>query len=275
MNAGTTIKSSRLFKISFLLIIVVVIVVETSCIAAPLSPPHSVKTDIEMIFIPAGEFLMGFDGNDIDQRPLHRVYLEAYWIDQTEVTNKQYLTCVEDGGCQPPDGAQYYRDETISDHPIVYVSWFDARDFCSWAGKRLPTEAEWEKAARGTDARNYPWGDTPPNKNLVNYFDHVHQTTPVGSYPAGASPYGVLDMGGNVWEWVNDWYATDYYQTSNRKNPPGPKTGDRKVLRGGSWFSLLDAAVSTHIRKKRAPEIRDYGTGFRCAVSVVESPISK
>ena len=229
--------------------------------------PYPVKINMEMVLIPTGKFLMGINSNDIDQRPLHDVYLDAYWIDLTEVTNAHYLTCVDDGGCRPPGESQYYRDESLSDHPVVYVTWFDARDFCAWAGKRLPTETEWEKAARGTDGRLFPWGSEPADERLANYDDNIHKTTPVGSYPAGASPYGLQDMAGNVWEWVNDWYSMDYYRTSIRKNPQGPESGDRKVLRGGSWFSIVDIVLKTHIRKKRAPDIRDYGTGFRCAFS--------
>jgi formylglycine-generating enzyme required for sulfatase activity len=250
------------------LLIVAMILLEISCLKiGETAEPFPTKTSMEMVLILAGDFLMGIDGKDLDQRPLHEVYLDAYWIDLTEITNAQYLACVDDGGCKPPGESQYYRKQALSNHPVAYVTWFDARDFCQWAGKRLPTEAEWEKAARGTDGRIFPWGDTPANERLANYDDNVNKTTPVGSYPAGASPYGLQDMAGNVWEWVNDWYSIDYYRTSVRENPPGPGMGDRKVLRGGSWFSLVDIVLRTHIRKKRAPEIRDYGTGFRCAFS--------
>ncbi len=241
---------------------------ESACLSPQIAPePFPTKTDMEMVLIPAGKFLMGINSNDIDQRPLHEVYLDAYWMDITEVTNAQYLACVDSGGCRPLGEAQYYRDESLSNHPVVYVTWFDARDYCAWAGKRLPTEAEWEKAARGTDGRIFPWGDEPANDRLANFDDKIHKTTPVGSYPAGASPYGLQDIAGNAWEWVDDWYSLDYYRTSIRENPPGPDSGDRKVLRGGSWFSITDIILKTHIRKKRPPEIRDYGTGFRCAFS--------
>jgi formylglycine-generating enzyme required for sulfatase activity len=251
-----------------LLLIITMVIIEASCVKSiTTAEPFPTKTNMEMVLIPAGSFLMGIDGNDLDQRPQHEVYLDAYWMDLTEVTNAQYLACVDDGGCKPPGEAQYYRDQSLRDHPVAYVTWFDARDFCQWAGKRLPTEAEWEKAARGTDGRIFPWGDTPANDRLANYNDNVHKSTPVGSYPVGVSPYGLQDMAGNVWEWVNDWYLIDYYRTSVRENPAGPDTGDRKVLRGGSWFSLVDIVLRTHIRKKRAPEIRDYGTGFRCVFS--------
>lgn len=249
---------------AFLLITLFIELVSCSFLNSP-AEPFPAKTDMEMVLIPSGKFLMGFDGRDLDQRPEHEVYLAAFWIDLTEVTNTQYLACVNDGGCKPPGESEYFRDESLNDHPVMYVSWYDARDFCAWAGKRLPTEAEWEKAARGEDARVFPWGDSPANERLANFDDNVNKTTPVGSYPAGASPYGVLDMAGNVWEWVNDWYSIDYYRSSPDEIPTGPAIGDRKVLRGGSWFSLVDIVLRTHIRKKRQPEIRDYGTGFRCA----------
>ena len=249
-------------------LIIATLLFEVSCVKSiATAEPFPTKTNMEMVLIPAGSFLMGIDGNDLDQRPQHEVYLDAYWMDLTEVTNTQYLACVDAGGCKPPGEAQYYREQALGSHPVAYVTWQDARDFCQWAGKRLPTEAEWEKAARGTDGRIFPWGNTPANERLANYDDNVNKTTPVGSYTAGASPYGLLDMAGNVWEWVNDWYSIDYYRTSVRENPAGPDQGDRKVLRGGSWFSLVDIVLRTHIRKKRAPEIRDYGTGFRCAFS--------
>lgn len=249
-------------------LIIATLLLEVSCVKPSIgAEPFPTKTNMEMALIPAGSFLMGINGQDLDQRPQHEVYLDAYWMDLTEVTNKQYLTCVDDGGCKSPGEAQYYRDQELSNHPVAYVTWQDALDFCRWAGKRLPTEAEWEKAARGSDGRIFPWGNSPANERLANYDDNVNKTTPVGSYPAGASPYGLQDMAGNVWEWVNDWYSIDYYRMSVRENPPGPETGDRKVLRGGSWFSLADIVLRTHIRKKRAPEIRDYGTGFRCAFS--------
>ncbi|HUV16540.1 MAG TPA: SUMF1/EgtB/PvdO family nonheme iron enzyme [Pelolinea sp.] len=226
--------------------------------------PFPAKTDMEMVLIPAGKFIMGADDSDRDQRPLHEVYLDTYWMDMTEVTNAQYRACVNDGGCMKPGGSEYYIDESLDDHPVIYISWFDARDFCAWAGKRLPTEAEWEKAARGMDGRRFPWGDSPAAESLANFDDNINKTMPVGSYPNGASPYGLLDLVGNVWEWTADWYDDNYYQTAPKKNPLGPEIGDRKVLRGGSWFSLVDIVLRANLRKKKPPEVRDYGTGFRC-----------
>jgi len=227
------------------------------------SPPT--KIGMEMVYIPAGNFLMGSELSDRNQRPQHKVFLDAFWIDQTEVTNAQYQECVKEGACGSPHEVDYFKDSKYNNHPIIYVSWDEAQTFCAWAGKRLPTEAEWEKTARGDDGRTYPWGNLKPNSSLTNYFDNKKGSSEVGSYPAGASPYGAMDMAGNVWEWTADWYSPEYYKISPVRNPMGPEFGEKRVVRGGSWFSLTEIVVRTYFRKASNPEIQNYTTGFRCA----------
>ena len=246
--------------------------------------------------VPAGEFNMGSDEGDDDENPVHLVYLDAFWIDRTEVTNAMftrfvyetdYKTQAEVNGTgwsstgsewqeisgadwRHPNGPQTTIDG-LEDHPVVQVSWEDARVYCQWAQQQLLSEAQWEKAARGTDGRTYPWGDQDPDCTLANSNnnatdkDCVSTTTPVGSYPSGASPYGALDMAGNLWEWVNDWYQSDYYSTSPYSNPPGPASGDTKVLRGGGWASVWGALRSS-IRSLGNPDNRHIHIGFRCGV---------
>jgi formylglycine-generating enzyme required for sulfatase activity len=203
---------------------------------------------------------------DTDEVPRHWVFLDAYQIGVTEVTNSQFLQCVEAGACDSPPS----RDWDVFNEPqqpVVGVTWFDARDFCRWVGGRLPTEAEWEKAARGTDGRIYPWGNTVPDCSQAN-FDGVGNGCPgmtviVGSHPAGASPYRLQDTSGNAWEWVGDWYAPDYYLDSPTRNPAGPSSGDYRIVRGGSWNNTW-RDVRTTIRGRVNPYANDPGIGFRC-----------
>jgi formylglycine-generating enzyme required for sulfatase activity len=224
----------------------------------------------EMVFVPAGDFTMGFEQGGDDEKPAHQVYLDAFWIDQHEVTNAQYKQCVEVGKCQSPSEKssntreEYYGNTQFEDYPVIYVSWDDARAYCEWAGKRLPTEAEWEKAARGTNGRIYPWGNEF-DQSRVNNNEVVGDTTEVGRYPNGASPYGALDMAGSVWEWVNDWYDKDYYPNSPRANPTGATSGSYRVLRGGSWGNNPYNARPAMRDYLIHPSTRNPYIGFRCA----------
>jgi len=257
-----------------------------------------------MVYVPAGEFAMGSTDEQTalayelcqryyatcerdwfeDEKPLHTVSLAGFWIDKYEVTNVQYRRCVEAGQCRPPAEASsatrdwYYGNPEFDNYSVVNVSWEDALAYCGWSGKRLPTEAEWERAARGDDERIWPWG-TAFDSGLANACDRncVHEyrvaawddgcadTSPVGYYsPRGDSPYGAADLAGNVWEWVADWYAPDYYGHSPASSPQGPATGERKVVRGGSFASQVYFLRTTH-RNRYLPASRLSNVGFRCA----------
>ena len=232
---------------------------------------------MEWVDIPAGEFLMGTDPEkgryaSPYEFPQHAVYLDAYRIMRSEVTNQQYNQCVRAGVCPVPENDEYNSSERAQ-HPVTDVSWYYATDFCQWAGGRLPTEAEWEKAARGEDGRIYPWGDILPDCTLANFDFCVGDgdtltgdTVPVGSYPSGTSPYGLYDMAGNVYEWVNDWFDSSYFNISPDSNPPGPETGIWRGVRGGSWSSL--SYLRTARRGGSYPTTRNHDIGFRCAADV-------
>lgn len=220
---------------------------------------------MEMVFVPEGNFTMGSNDGDSDEQPVHEVVLDAFWIDKHEVTNAQYAKCVADGACEEPGIIDFYDSSSYANHPVVYVSWHDAEDYCEWAGRHLPTEAEWEKAARGTDERTYPWGENL-SCEYARYYDCGGQTVEVGNLPKGASPYGALDLAGNVWEWTADWYSGDYYRSQPEWiNPTGPVLGDYRVLRGGSWD--LEVNLRSADRVKYNPDYGDWSVGFRCAAS--------
>ena len=220
------------------------------------------------VYVPAGEFEMGSTDGEDDEEPVHMVYLDAYWIDQTEVTNAMYARCVADGACGEP-GGKYYGDTNYEDHPVVYVSWYDAEDYCTWAGRELPSEAQWEKAARGINGGIYPWGNAAPDCNLVNYYGCNENVIEVGSLEAGASYYEVLDMAGNVMEWVFDWYDSDYYSGSVEKNPENTSYSGKKVLRGGSWFGN-SIGVGSANRSWGPPDNVCDQVGFRCLIVPTE-----
>jgi len=254
-----------------------------------------------MVYVPAGTFWMGSTDKDIDailaecsicqrewytnEQPQHEIRLDAFWIDRAEVTNAQYRNCVDEGACSPPSSPSswtrdsYHGASELDNYPVLYVDWAQANAYCTWAGVRLPTEAEWEKAAKGTDRRIYPWGSVFDG-SLANFcdanceFDWKNEdwddghadTAPVGNYPGGASPYGVLDMAGNAWEWVADWYGGDYYVNSPERNPQGPNSGSARVARGGSWnFNQGSARAARRLDLEPSSSLAY--VGFRCALS--------
>jgi formylglycine-generating enzyme required for sulfatase activity len=224
---------------------------------------------MEMVYVPGGSFKMGSTEGGSNEQPVHMVTLDSFWIDQTEVTNSQYASCVADAACFPPPGSSshthdsYYGISQFDNYPVINVSWHDADTYCRWTGGRLPTEAEWEYAARGRDGRVYPWGYDPHDDTLLNYSNYGGDTTEVGSYPDGASWLGAMDMAGNVQEWVADWYG--YYASEAQANPKGPETGDRKVLRGGNWYAS-GYTVRAANRLSSQPDNRSDSIGFRCVV---------
>lgn len=228
---------------------------------------------VVMINVPAETFTMGNDDTNSYDRPVHSVYLDAYAVDKYEVTNKLYKDCVDAGVCKPlvwvssDTRPNYYGNPEFDEYPVVNVDWDMAKTYCEWRGARLPTEAEWEKAARGTDGRTYPWGNEAPNKDLLNYNQEVGNSTKVGCYEAGRSFYGAYDMAGNVAEWVNDWYGEAYYQNSPPSNPLGPDSGQYRVLRGGSWANL-GSDVRSAYRERYDPSSPNYLVGIRCASSL-------
>jgi formylglycine-generating enzyme required for sulfatase activity len=234
-----------------------------------------------MVRVPEGEFPMGVpkaarDGG-VDERPNHDVFVDTFYIDTYEVTNGRYLQFITETGHRTP---QHPSDpskglwqgnimpESIVDLPVINVDWYDADSFCKWAGKRLPTEAEWEKAAKGPNDWRFPWGNVEPTDRHLNYNQVWHgeaTLVPVGIYEAGKSPYGAYDMAGNVWEWVADWYDPNYYSKSPARNPQGPETGTHKVLRSSGW-QVETPQVRIFTRIKMEPLGRNHSTGFRCAM---------
>ena len=221
--------------------------------------------EMTMAYVPAGPLPMGSEKGEPVEAPLHEVTLDAFWIDRTEVTNEQYMRCVNEGNCDPSffmDNATFNGD----DYPVVGVSWYDAEAYCEWVDTRLPTEAEWEYAARGPEGQKYPWGAEAPVCELAQFGGCDGDTIPAGSLPGGASWAGSLDMAGNAWEWVSDWYSAGYYSDSESQNPQGPDSGISKVVRGGSWGNgalyLRGAPRDSFIPKNKYAYV-----GFRCAVA--------
>jgi formylglycine-generating enzyme required for sulfatase activity len=230
-----------------------------------------------LLCVTQGSFRMGsdpaVDANAVsDEFPMHTVSLKAFWIDQTEVTNRQYALCVKAGGCSGPVSENskdpvYFGNPAYDNYPVTYIDWDQANSYCMWANRRLPSEAEWEKAARGTKASIYPWGNTAPNADLLNYKLNKGGIMPVGSYPKGKSFYGALDMAGNVMEWVGDTYLNSYYASQDVwNNPQGPATGSYGVTKGGAWISHGDYRVRSAARYGYDRKTRLGANGFRCAV---------
>ncbi len=241
------------------------------------SPPAVEK----MAYIPGGIFEMGSrrslrELNPVDllntdrhalgpENPAHEVHLDGFYIDIYEVTNADYMEYVQTTGVKPPAFANDL-DFSGAKQPVVGVNWKEANQFCEWKGKRLPTEAEWEKASRGKRRIHYPWGNEPPDKTKVNFNEEVNKTTEVGSYEAGKSDYGVYDLSGNVAEWTHDWHYPEYYLFSPKENPPGPEDGQYKVIRGGNWKNSAHD-VNMVYRNATVPKLRSKTLGFRCVKS--------
>jgi formylglycine-generating enzyme required for sulfatase activity len=244
----------------------------------------------EMVRVPEGPFTMGFEiendreWGDVDEGPVHEIYLDEFWIDRYEVTSAEFSRFLNEQ--QEPHryielgpsvtlekvGGRYRPREGLENYPANRVSWIGADAYCRSLGKRLPTEAEWEKAARGTDQRIFPWGAEYPDNSRVTFRRHFKKLgfkvlEPVDSMEEGASPYGAHHMAGNVWEWVADWFDGDYYRNSPRENPPGPETGISKVLRGGNWYFKAYYMRTTY-RFNERPEKFNIWQGFRCARSL-------
>ena len=238
---------------------------------------------IKMLYVPPGEFEMGSTTGNFDAVPVHRVRLDGFWLDITEVTNAMFANFLNMTGNITEGGTNWLnaRDPLVQvfekgskwqaqlgkeDHPIVGVSWYGANAYCKWAGRRLPTEAEWEYAARGVDGRRFPWGDDDLSCTRAQYYGCGKGTIETGTLTLGVSPFGVFDMAGNVSEWVNDRYAEDYYQITPRENPNGPANGYYRVIRGGSWDSSYLYLRTTH-RVWAGADDHDYRVGFRCALT--------
>ena len=241
--------------------------------AADLLKEITGKDGAPMVLVPAGEFWMGLsEGEGLDdEQPRHKVFLDAYYIDRFEVAIEQYAKFLALTGWEKPLNWDKVKLPEHATRPVIGVTWSDADAYCRINGRRLPTEAEWERAARGENERKFPWGDTRPKPSEA-LFGQMTQFTydllkPVGSYPKGIGPYGVFDQAGNVAEWVEDWYDGEYYREGPEKNPPGPKSGQYKMIRGGSWSDMPVYLMSASRNSKLPPNTRNAFIGFRCAQS--------
>jgi len=234
------------------------------------APEITGKDGAPMVLVPAGEFTMGSDKGDDDEQPIHRVFLDSFYIDKFEVTNGRFAKFVKAIQLEPPWGFADKETPIVdADRPVRWVNWMDAMGYCLWAGKRLPTEAEWEKAARGPDGRIYPWGnDSPtPAQAVFGLKEGVDTVAPVGNRDKGKSPYGVHDMAGNLYEWTMDWYDEQFYKNIPAINPRGPAEGTTKAQRGGSYTNSPYRLRST-FRTKGDPTEHEPNVGFRCAQDI-------
>ncbi|HSB45520.1 MAG TPA: SUMF1/EgtB/PvdO family nonheme iron enzyme [Nitrospira sp.] len=232
------------------------------------------KDGVPMVLVPVGEFTMGSDKGDDDEQPVHRAFLDSFYIDKFEVTNGRFAKFVEAIQSEPPWGFADKETPVLHpDQPVRWVNWMDATGYCLWAGKRLPTEAEWEKAARGTDGRNYPWGNDPPTPAhaVFGLKEGADTVSSIGNRDKGKSPYGVHDMAGNLYEWTADWYDEEFYLKNPAINPRGPAEGTAKVQRGGSYTNTPYRLRST-FRTKGDPTEHDPNVGFRCAQDAPKQP---
>ncbi len=266
---------------SMMLMGIVLVTAPAVTVAEGLEKEVKGKDGAPMVLIADGSFPMGVPHGDRDggrdEYPRHDVFVSNFYIDKYELTNGRYLEFVKATSHRIPQNPKnatrnlWQGDtitESLTDRPVVNVDWADANAYCQWAGKRLPTEAEWEKAAKGTADRRFPWGNVEPTNKHLNFNQQwIGEKTlmPVGSYELGKSPFGVYDMAGNVWEWVNDWYDAKYYEKSPAKNPTGPETGTKRVLRGSGWQNETPT-VRIFTRVDSDPTIRNESTGFRCAM---------
>ncbi len=235
----------------------------------------SQKDDMVLMYVPAGEFKMGttpIESTLINEKPQHVVFVDAFWMDKTEITNARYALCVNDGKCAPPTLTQsatrprYYGNLDFNNYPLIGLTWDEAKNYCAWAGQRLPTEAEWEKAARGVTNWTYPWGNTSPDSTVLNFGRMIGDTSEVNKYPKGSSQYGIWDLAGNVSEWIADWYDEKYYEASPAKNPTGAATGQTRVVRGGAW-DFPPQGLRAAQRQGANPLTRAYNVGFRCVTN--------
>ena len=233
---------------------------------------YNLAGSIRLVYVPAGKFLMGSSETDgdhyEDEQPQHKVYLDSYWISRTQVTNAEFAECIGAKVCAYDVGTQlnpHYTDPAYANHPVVFVSWYMAQTYCQWSGGRLPTEAEWEKAARGPNGAKYAWGWEDPENDiyLTNANNIIGDTTPVGLFIKNTSYYGAVDMGGNVREWVSDWYDPHYYLTLPDSNPTGPASGDKKVLKGASFEDSSHYSRAAN-RLAHDPTSPGVARGFRC-----------
>src|SRR5688572_30947030 len=239
-------------------------------------PPSEIigKDGAPMVLIPVGEFTMGSDKGDDDEEPVHKVFLDSFYLDKFEVTNGRFAKFVEAIQSEPPWGFADKETPVLrQDQPVRWVNWMEAMGYCLWAGKRLPTEAEWEKAARGSDARVYPWGNDPPTlaHAVFGLKEGSDTVSAIGNRDKGKSPYGVHDLAGNLYEWTTDWYDEQFYSKNPAINPRGPAEGSAKVQRGGSYINGAYRLRSS-FRTKGDPTEHDPNVGFRCAQDVPTQP---